>query len=158
MHGHAILQEKQAAEIYDEVGQRRSLERLFPGFTEDRSEHGTLSAGHAGPAAKPRILAVRQDVIMAGLLPKQPLETRLAAVIETASTHLEALHDEDRATVKLCIQKAAQAADEGSKQLKDTTALCHKPESELEHTSSASQDHDDNLDAQLSRLSDRTLD
>ena len=42
-----------------------------------------------------------------------PLETRLAAVTETAtSTHLDALDDEDRATAKLKTQKAAQAADE----------------------------------------------
>ena len=41
MHGHTILQEKKAAGIYDEVGQR-SLERLFPGFTEDSTEQ----AGH----------------------------------------------------------------------------------------------------------------
>ena len=51
-----------------------------------------------------------QDGVTAGLLPQQPLETRLAAVIETAiSTHLGALDDEDKATAK---QKAAQAADE----------------------------------------------
>ena len=78
VHGHDILQEKRAAEIYDEVGQR-SLERLFPRFTDDRSEQATLSAGQsvigykrardtAGPAhfgaliaAKPRILAMIQD-------------------------------------------------------------------------------------------------
>ena len=35
VHGHTILQEQRAAEVCDEVGQR-SLERLFPGFTEDR--------------------------------------------------------------------------------------------------------------------------
>ena len=33
VHGHTILQEKRAAEIYDEVW--TALERLFPGFTED---------------------------------------------------------------------------------------------------------------------------
>ena len=50
---------------------------------------------------------------MAGLLPKQPLETRLAAIIDTATTIcLGALDDEDKATAKLHIQKAAQAADE----------------------------------------------
>ena len=43
-------------------------------------------------AAKLRILAMTQDAVMAGLLPKQPLETRLAAVVETAtSTYLGAL-------------------------------------------------------------------
>ena len=37
VHDHTILQEKRAAEIHDEVGQR-SLERFFPGITEDSSE------------------------------------------------------------------------------------------------------------------------
>ena len=42
VHGHTILLEKRAAEIYDEVGQR-SLERLFTGFTEDSSEPAQAS-------------------------------------------------------------------------------------------------------------------
>ena len=64
-------------------------------------------------AAKPRIQAMLQDAVTAGLLPKQHLETRLAAVIETAlSTNFDALDDEDKATAKLYVQKAAQAADE----------------------------------------------
>ena len=54
-----------------------------------------------------------QDAVTAGLLPKQPLETRLAAVIETAtSTDLGALDNEVKATRKLYVQKVAQAADE----------------------------------------------
>ena len=46
VHGQTILQEKRAAEIYDEVG-HSSLERLFPGFTEDSSEQATLSASQS---------------------------------------------------------------------------------------------------------------
>ena len=46
-HGHTILQEQWAAEIYDEIGQR-SLERLFPGLTEDSMMQATLSAGQSG--------------------------------------------------------------------------------------------------------------
>ena len=34
VHGHTILQEQSAAAVCDEIGQR-SLERLFPGLTED---------------------------------------------------------------------------------------------------------------------------
>ena len=89
VHGHTILQERRAAEIYDEVG-RRSLERLFPRFPEDSSEQATLGASQsgieykrarniAGPAylgalvaAKPRILALIQQAVMARLLPKLP--------------------------------------------------------------------------------------
>ena len=74
-------------------------------------------------AAKPRIQATIQDRVTAGLLPKHPLETRLAAVIETAlCTYLDALDDEDKATAKLNVQKAAQAAD-ASKQLEDCRGL-----------------------------------
>ena len=40
-------QEKRAAEIYDEIG-RRSLERLFPGLTEDSMTQATLNAGQSG--------------------------------------------------------------------------------------------------------------
>ena len=47
VQGHIILQEQRAAEIYDEVGQR-SLERLFPGLTEDSMTQATLSAGQSG--------------------------------------------------------------------------------------------------------------
>ena len=47
-------------------------------------------------AAKPRIQAMIQDAVWAGLPPKHTLETRLAAVIETAtSTYLSAFDDED---------------------------------------------------------------
>ena len=130
VHGHTILQEQRAAEIYDEVGQR-SLERLFPGLTEDSMTQATLSAGqsrighkrargiatpaHMGAliASKPRIQAMIQHTVFAGLLPRHPLETRLAAVIVTAtSTCLSALDDEDQATAKLHVRKAAPEADE----------------------------------------------
>ena len=102
VHGHTILQEQRAAEIYDEVGYR-SLERLVLCFTEDSMEQATLSAGHSGIgykrardiavpahlgaliAAQPRIQAMIQNGVTAGLLPKHSLETQLAAVIETAS-------------------------------------------------------------------------
>ena len=40
VQGHTILQEQRATNIYDEVGQR-SLERLFPGFTEDSMTQAT---------------------------------------------------------------------------------------------------------------------
>ena len=50
-----------------------------------------------------------------GLLRKQQLKTRWAAVIETAiSAYLGALDDEDKATAKLCVQMAAPAVNEAS--------------------------------------------
>ena len=64
-------------------------------------------------AAKPRIQAMIQDAVQAPLLPKQPLETRLAAVLERAiSTYLDALDDDDKDTALLYVQKAAPAAEE----------------------------------------------
>ena len=111
-----------------------------------------------------------QDGVLAGFLPKQPQETRLAAVIETA-TSLNALDDEDQSTAKLYVQKAAQAADAAWQQ---TLGGLQGPNvtnptiASLERPSSASHDEDsddmdfsaprkDRLSApQLSRLTDRT--
>ena len=70
--------------------------------------------------------------------------TRLAAVVRAATTtYLEALDDEDKATAKLYIQKAAQAADESWQQTVqgDNGPTDTNPTvSEIEHSSSASQD------------------
>ena len=46
VHGRNILHDGQAATTF-EVGQR-SLERLFPGFTEDSTREAALSAGQSG--------------------------------------------------------------------------------------------------------------
>ena len=63
-------------------------------------------------AAKTRISGMIRDAVLAGLLPEQLLETRLPKVIENASTYLSALDNDEQATARLFIQKAAQAADE----------------------------------------------
>ena len=134
VHDRTIIQEKRAAENFDEVGQR-SLERLFQGFTEDSMEQATLSAGQSGIgykrardsvgpahlgaliAAKPRILEMIQDAATAGLLPKQPTVTRLDAVIEAATAaYLAALDGVENVTALPYIRKAAQAADEAWQQ------------------------------------------
>ena len=103
VHGHTIKQEKRAVEIFDEVGQR-NFERVFSGFMEDSLEQATFSASQSGigykrardiagvahlgalTADKLRILDVTHDVATAGMLPKQPLVTRLDSVIEAAVT------------------------------------------------------------------------
>ena len=120
--------------------------------------------------AKPRIQAMIQDGVTAGLLPQQLLETRLAAVIETAiSTYLGALDGEDKAMAKLYVQKAARQQTVGGLQ---GPGVPNPTISSLEHPSSASQDEDSEdmnfsvprksrlsapqLQAQLSRLTDRT--
>ena len=98
-------------------------------------------------AAKPRIRAMIQDGVTARLLPKNLLETRLAAVIETAlSTYLDALDDEDKATAKLLyVQKAAQAAEEARQQTfggLQGPSVTNPTVADLEHPSSTCQDAD----------------
>ena len=130
----ATHQEQRAAEVHDEIGQR-SLERVFPGLTESMTQ-ATLSAGQSGIgfkrardiaaphlwaliAAKPRVQTLTQDADWAGLLPKQILEARLSEVIETASsTYFSSRDNDEQATAKLYVQKAAQTKL-GSKQLGD---------------------------------------
>ena len=181
VHGHTILQEERAAEIYDEVGQR-SLERLFPGLT-GQSGIGYRARDFAAPAhlgaltaAKPRIQAMIRDAVWAGPLPEHLLKTRLAAVIGTGtSTFLSALDNDEQATAKLYVQKAAQAADEAWQQTiggLQGPGVTNPTIASLQHLGSASQDEDgDDMDfstlrknqlsapqlqAQLSRLTDRT--
>ena len=163
MHGHTLLQEKEAAKIF-EVGQR-SLERLFPGLTEDGLEQATLGAcqsgigykrarvvastAHLGPliAAKTRFLDMIQDAATAGPIPKQPLLARLDALTEPATAvYLEALDGSETPTAQLYLQKATQAADESWQQ----TVLGHNGPtvtnptvSEIEQSGAASQDDDD---------------
>ena len=130
VHGHTILEEQSADGAYDEIGQR-SLERLFPGLTEDSTTQATLRAGqpgigfkgardisapaHLGPliAAKarhplydPRLQSGRAFCLSRSW-------RRLSKVVETAtSTYLSALGQRRQATARLYVQKAAQAADE----------------------------------------------
>ena len=77
-------------------------------------------------AARPRILAMIQDVVTKHL----PV-TRLAAIFEAATaTYLEALDDEDRATAKQHVQRAAQTVDEAcSKRSRRTQQVYHEPDS-----------------------------
>ena len=152
-------------------GLQKSTTRLGSGLSnEDSMRQATLSAGQSGIgckrardiaapahlraliAAKPRIQAVIQDAVWAGLLPEHLLETRLAAVIGTAtSTCLSALDDEDQATAKLYVQKAAQAANNW----RTAGTKCRKPTiTSLEHPGSASEDeHSDDMDFSAPRKS-----
>ena len=50
-----------------------------------------------------------QNAVFDSLLPKHPLETHLAVVIETVtSTYLSALDDEDQTTTKVYFQKVVK--------------------------------------------------
>ena len=97
-----------------------------------------------------------RDAVWAGLLAEQILEARLATVIETAtSTYLSALDDEDQATAKLYVQKAAQAADEAWQQSVgglQGPSVANPTIASVEHPGSASQDEDsDDMDLSASR-------
>ena len=115
------------------------------GFKRARDIAAPANLG-ALTGAKPRIQAMIQDAVLAGLLPKQHLESRLAAVIETyTSTYLSALDDEDKAMAKLYVQKAAQAADEAWQQTiggLQGPGVANPTIASLEHPGIASQDED----------------
>ena len=141
-----MLQEKRAAEIYDEVGQRPSRGSSPDSGTGCKKGRNVATPAHLAAliAAEPCIQVMIQDAVVAGILPKHSLETRLAAVVGTATTtYLQALDDEDRATAKLYNQKKQpkQQTRHGSKQ------LMHPTVPELENPSSTSQDNDgDDMD------------
>ena len=133
VHGHKILEEQWVAAVYDEIGQQ-SLERLFPGFTEDSA---TLSAGQSGIgfkgaliAAKPQIQGMIRDAVRAGLLPEQILETRLSEVIETAtSTYLSELDNDEQATARLYFEGSPGGRRSLAANCLGTAGTgCHKPD------------------------------
>ena len=165
----------------------RSCERLFPGFTEDSSERhaaqanpgqdatarGTLRVQHTLEHSLQR--AVMQDAVTAGLLPKQPFETSLAAVIDTASTYLEASMTKTELRPSYTFRKRPRRQTmHGNEQSRGTTGQPSRTQlSEIEHSRSLLPDDDEDdldfspgprksrlsapqLQAQLSRLSDRT--
>ena len=90
VRGHTILNEEASAKTFAVVGQM-SIERLFPGITEDSAQQATLSGGQSGigckrsvdvvrpahmgalVAAKPRVRDMIRDSTSAGLLPEQHL-------------------------------------------------------------------------------------
>ena len=125
------LHEQRSAETYDEV-------------TEDSTTQATLSAGRSGfgykrardiaalahlgalIATKPRI----QDGVTAGL-PKQPLDSRLAAVIETPlSTYLDALDDEDKPRQSCTSRRRPRQQDEAADEAWQQTVDCRDPASQ----------------------------
>ena len=170
-----------------------AVSRLFPGLTEDSMTQAKLSAGqsrigfqesarHRGsgtlrsshrsqtarPGNGPRRSLCRPS-------PEQILEARLTEVIETAtSTCPSALDNDEQATAKLYVQKAAQAADEAWQQTiggKQGPVVANPSIASLEHPGSAPQEDSDGMDfsaprknrlsapqlqAQLSLLTDRT--
>ena len=113
----------------------------------DTKRRDIAAPAHLGAliAAKPRIQAMIQ-ARYSHSWPSIPLETRLDAVIETAtSANFDSLDSEDQAMAKLHVQKAAQAADEAWQQTVDGhngPVVTNPTVSELEHSGSASHNED----------------
>ena len=124
-------------QFYVSITQRR------PVWNRVQRARDIAAPAHLGAliAAKPRFQAMMQNALTAGLLPKTH-----PAVTETAtSTHPGALDDEDRATAKLYVQKAVQAADEAWQQIVgglQGPSVANLAVADLEHHSSAIQEED----------------
>ena len=98
---------------------------LVPSYLQEFDDANEKVGGERSPQKTEVIYYVEDLDAAPRLLPKQPLETRFAAVIETASTtYLEAFDSENQATAKLCFQKTAQAADEAWQQTGVSAQTC----------------------------------
>ena len=121
VHGHTILQEKEAANIFG-VGKGRSKDSLQFLLRTMRNkprsapanqklgttEHRMLPAQTTLIAAKPRMLDMIRDAATAGILPDQPLLTRRSALIESGIVaFLDALDDADRPTAMMYLQRGS---------------------------------------------------
>jgi len=111
VHGYELAERGGAAAVYDGVG-RASMERLFPGLTDEGFEQATLSAKESGlgwrqaldvarpahlgalVAAYPRIKGMIKTCTEAGLLPTGNLENRLAELLRAAETAYFSVLDE----------------------------------------------------------------
>ena len=100
VHGEALWRDREILASFDE-NQRTTLDRLFPGLTEEGHKQAVLGASVGGlgwrsatdtalPAnlaaltlAAPKIRAMAESMVTAGLLPAGILEAKLAAKIES---------------------------------------------------------------------------
>ena len=132
MYGHTIPREKEAAQSF-EVGQR-SLERLFPGITDDSSEQATLSASQSGTgykrardvarpahlvaliAAKRKILDMIHGAATAGLLPELSWCAWILELRRPPPPSSSPLTTPEKPTARRYQQKAAQAAVDSRQQ------------------------------------------
>ena len=148
VYGHTTHDEERKRQTF-EVGQR-SLERLFPGFTEHSTEQGAATGG---------------------LLPEQPLSARLDALVEAAAA---AFHDSENPIARLYLQmQTKQQSWQQTVQGHNCPTTTNSTIPESEQSGVASQHGDDDseptlapprkswlsapqLQAQLSRLTDRT--
>ena len=152
VHGHTILQEQLAAEIYDEVGSHGGQHDVSDTQCWPVRNRVQKSARHRCSCTPGRIQAMIQDAVCAGLLPEHLLETRFTAVIETAtSTHLSVFMTKNKPRQSCMFRRQLrQQTKLGSRRSWRTAGTRrHKRPTIafLEHPGSAPQDEDsENMD------------
>ena len=130
VHGAALWRDGEILEQFDQQ-QRETLDRMFPGLTDEGHRQAVLGASVGGlgwrpavstavPAnlaalilAAPKIHAMAKDATTAGLLPEGLLETRLAAQIDAVrSLYLGELDVIEQVKAEDYLIKAAHSAEQ----------------------------------------------
>ena len=183
VYGHMIMAEEKAPKNF-QVGQG-SLQRLFPGFTEDSAQQATFTAGQSGtgcersvniarPAhlgagvpVRPRIKDMIWDATTLRLVAAQSILTRLDDLVEIAS---------EGHSARVLAKKAAQVANTAWKEIQhghNGSSIAAPTVAEMEQTDPTRQEDEDaeevtsaaarrgrlsapQLQTPLSWLSDRT--
>ena len=129
VHGHAAVVSSSAGQAFDEVTQA-SLERLFPGVTQEGHEQSSLCMNQGGlgwrkildvarpahlgalVASGPRLKSMIQAAGVAGLLPVDRLEARLAQWARAAKDALlDSLDEVEKVRAEDFLGRAEVAAD-----------------------------------------------
>jgi hypothetical protein len=130
VHGHTLVEQGGAAGAFDDVG-RTTLERLFPGVTDEGHVQATLDDKQAGfgwrqaldvarpahlgglVAAGPRVKAMIQACTVAGLIPAGSLERRLNVLGASAeAAYLASLDEVEQIKAEEFLRRAKAAAEE----------------------------------------------
>ena len=130
VHGHSLAEQSGAATNFDAVG-RETLERLFPGMTDEGYLQAALGDSQAGLgwkqaldvarpahlggliAAGPRVKAMFKACEVAGLLDAAALEDRLSRRLEAAKISFLANLDEvEKVLAEDFIKRAQDAAED----------------------------------------------
>ena len=173
MHGRNILHvERLFPGFTEDTSEQAALSAGQSGIGYERSVD-VARPTHLGALIAARILNMIRHAATASILPEQRLLVRLATLVGTASaTFFVALDDPENLTTKSYLQKAAQAAEESWQQAVkgyNGPTITNPTVPDIEQSAHSSQHDDDSeptfaplrknqpqLQAQLSRLSDRT--
>jgi hypothetical protein len=129
VHGHELAREGGALEAFDELT-RDAMDRLFPGLTPDGHDQASLAAAKGGlgwrkasdvarPAnlgalvmATPKVQAMAQAAVRAGLLREGQIEQLLAARTQMVEgAYMNELHENERERAATFLRKAKEAAE-----------------------------------------------